>query len=530
MSEPAAPVSPPKTRKRWLSRLRTLVILILLIGSAAGLWWRWEPREPLEPREPWEPAFTVTAPSLDGAVPFSTDEQFLYLSNTRDILQIWDLRSHCRIFDKTIPYQYWSSPTPGWLWTGYYAGYGKGSTYLNLITGETHTFPEYSLICYFSHGSKAFVSIQGQEDRCLIELPSGRKIGTVKLDLQQSAPSVAFAPDEKTFVNFGYYTSASLFNTETLAPITKIPIDAIECFFTKDSTKFVLTNLDGVFSVYDAKTGKNLWKTHGYLDRDFSGNGLRRSGLPGRYLVLNDQLGYDHFKDTEDQFGVYEMDTGHRLFTFDGLGAISKDGRFVFAYVFPEDTKKDGIAKLFDLENNGKQTATLTEVPRYTDLFFLPDSRHIAGWPDPMRNEWTSRIIVWDVRGGPPLTSLPDSLETIEQDSCVVCGRREPVITLHDACSGQELFKLNCSVRAASVFESANSRYLMSVGPDGKSHDVVNVWERRRPTTHTGPTTHIGITSLPEFWLTVLFAGALGWSIWRDRKRVPAPNPVEQEK
>jgi hypothetical protein len=27
-----------------------------------------------------------------------------------------------------------------------------------------------------------------------------------------------------------------------------------------------------------------------------------------------------------------------------------------------------------------------------------------------------------------------------------------------------------------------------------------------------------GVAWLAEFWLTALFAGALGWSVWRDRK------------
>jgi hypothetical protein len=44
-------------------------------------------------------------------------------------------------------------------------------------------------------------------------------------------------------------------------------------------------------------------------------------------------------------------------------------------------------------------------------------------------------------------------------------------------------------------------------------HTWIGMWSRRRPEYWWG------VAWLPEFWLTVLFAGALIWSVWRDRKR-----------
>jgi WD40 repeat protein len=41
---------------------------------------------------------------------------------------------------------------------------------------------------------------------------------------------------------------------------------------------------------------------------------------------------------------------------------------------------------------------------------------------------------------------------------------------------------------------------------------TMRLWHRRRPEYWWG------VAWLPEFWLTVLFAGALVWSVWRDRK------------
>ncbi|HEY3323325.1 MAG TPA: hypothetical protein VGP72_22915 [Planctomycetota bacterium] len=44
---PAAPAQTTPRKRRWLPRLRfslrTLIIFVLLVGSAGGLWWRWEP-------------------------------------------------------------------------------------------------------------------------------------------------------------------------------------------------------------------------------------------------------------------------------------------------------------------------------------------------------------------------------------------------------------------------------------------------------------------------------------------------------
>ena len=47
----------------------------------------------------------------------------------------------------------------------------------------------------------------------------------------------------------------------------------------------------------------------------------------------------------------------------------------------------------------------------------------------------------------------------------------------------------------------------------GKGH----IWSRRRPEYWWG------IAWLPEFWLTVLFGGALVWSVWRERRNTRLP-------
>jgi len=62
-------LTPP--RRRWLRfSLRTLLLFVLLIGSAATLWWNWGP---------WTVAFSVEAPGRVTAVEFSDDDAFLII-------------------------------------------------------------------------------------------------------------------------------------------------------------------------------------------------------------------------------------------------------------------------------------------------------------------------------------------------------------------------------------------------------------------------------------------------------------------
>jgi hypothetical protein len=48
---------------------------------------------------------------------------------------------------------------------------------------------------------------------------------------------------------------------------------------------------------------------------------------------------------------------------------------------------------------------------------------------------------------------------------------------------------------------------------------VYEQWSRRRPAYP------FGIIQLPEFWLTILLAGTLAWSIRRDRRILRGPAP-----
>ena len=58
------------------------------------------------------------------------------------------------------------------------------------------------------------------------------------------------------------------------------------------------------------------------------------------------------------------------------------------------------------------------------------------------------------------------------------------------------------------------------LSPDGErivtasKDNTAYLWDRRRPEWWWG------VAWLSEFWLTVVLAGALGWSLWNDRKRL----------
>src|SRR5471030_1013831 len=83
--DPAPP--PPKPRKRWLPRLRfslrTLVIGVLLIGSAGGLWWR---------LEPWILAKTLVGHNSEViSAGFSSDSNCIVTGSMDCTARIWNL-------------------------------------------------------------------------------------------------------------------------------------------------------------------------------------------------------------------------------------------------------------------------------------------------------------------------------------------------------------------------------------------------------------------------------------------------------
>ena len=139
-------------------------------------------------------------------------------------------------------------------------------------------------------------------------------------------------------------------------------------------------------------------------------------------------------------------------------------------------------------------------------LAYSPDGKNIASGDDPE---------VWDVESGTKLFELKcdKAVETLEYSPdgrLIQTAWSDGAVRIWDAKTG-----LQC----AEFFENTHKKYLndSEFSPDGQrivtaSHDeTAQIWQRRRPEAWWG------VAWLPEFWMAIVFAVALIWSVRRDR-------------
>jgi WD40 repeat protein len=99
-------------------------------------------------------------------------------------------------------------------------------------------------------------------------------------------------------------------------------------------------------------------------------------------------------------------------------------------------------------------------------------------------------------------------LAAISQDGRRVATAENALIAIREAGTGLLLDAVAfAGNNETSLILTKNGDYLFAEG-----NHIKQIWHRRRPEYWWG------VAWLPEFWLTALFAGALVWSVWRDRK------------
>lgn len=133
---------------------------------------------------------------------------------------------------------------------------------------------------------------------------------------------------------------------------------------------------------------------------------------------------------------------------------------------------------------------------------------------------------VWDAHDGTLRCStaaeFPDKCVFFPDDSRLalvrVAAGSECVIELRDSANGKLLATLlanpEYNLGAYTFAIAPNGRQIVAPFNEGSTDCEVAVWSRRRPEYCWG------IAWLPEFWLTVVFAGAFVWSVWRDRRTI----------
>jgi WD40 repeat protein len=474
MSESLDPAPPTAPRKRWLPRLRfslrTLVILVLLIGSGATLRLHWEPwyravRFPDQRETVWKLYFspdgrTVAAATLDGQVEiddpktgeavstlpmesglgcspyisFSPDSRRMLASNERS-LRVWDLSSGKEvlaikptdpstvILTHEIPYQAQFTPDGKWI-----VGNPPYRIW-NAETGEVRAI--FPWRAYFRE----------EQER-------------------------AVAPRRPERI-------AAALRAEDLNEFSRcIDIVSVEVAISPNA-KYLLTAIEGCVQkqIWDVSSGKLISRIG--ITQEI--NGLRTA------VFAPDGTLFCIFMESDKAIHVWDTVTGQQVASLSGLpvpcilAEISGDNRRLLAHY-------------------------------YRDLH--PQKLVYNGFE---RDDETRNIRVWDIESGSVLTSIDG----------VDCGNAFPGNFSPDGTKIFMSYAVCDSANGQCVLAADRTERFTSFSPDSHSVATSYSWEgvhsasifhRRRPEHWWG------LAWLPEFWLTVVFAGAFAWSVWRDRR------------
>jgi WD40 repeat protein len=290
---------------------------------------------------------------------------------------------------------------------------------------------------------------------------------------------IALSPDGKTllFTEYGPECRIRLWDTRTWTETRDLKMDGFieHAVFSPDSRLLAATDNGSVIRIWDLTRssdpvlcGENiLFKNISKLL--FSPDGRRLAGLDRGVLR------------------VFDAKTGNLLYK------VIEEGEF-FSGVFTPD----GRRLLLD---------TWVKSARQSSIRILNAENGVQ------LAEWTnwSGILAFSPDAGRLLVSRNFGLHVLDADD------------------GQELLSVSYSFNSRGSFGAAGMgsrtrearwegcyRYTAPFSPDGTRlivpDDPAVVWHRRRPEYWWG------IAWLPEFWMTVLFAAALVWSVWRDTR------------
>ena len=473
MNESAGAPSQPAPHKRWLPRLRfslrTLVILVLLIGSALTLGTHWKPwyraiRFPNQHRYVWKGYFspdghTVAFATLDGQVElydtmtgkiiavlpmeqvashssrvsFSPDSRKVLACNT--VLRVCDSQSGKELFAVT------SSDPPA--------------------VSVPREIPPRAMFT--------------PDGKWIVGDPPYRIWNAETGAVRAIFPWRAWFREEQERANAPRRPEriAAALHSEDLAEFSKcVDIVYVEVAISENA-RYLFTAIQG-------STEKQIWEVS-------SGRLVSRIDIPQELDSLRRaQFSPDGsllcvYLESDKTVRVWDTVTGRQVTSLLGLpvqyilAEISCDNRRLLAHYYRDLHPEKNIYNGFEHEDN------------------------------------TRIIRVWDIESGSVLTSI-DGID---------CGSAFPGNFSPD---GKRI------ATSYAIFDSSNGQCMQafegfetftSFSPDSRSvatsftgEDVYNasIFHRRRPEYWWG------VARLPEFWLTVLFAGALVWSLRRDRK------------
>ena len=475
---PDSALSPKKPRRRWLPplrfSLRTLVILMLLIGSA-GTWWLH--------RESWFPMCNLaeqTAPieqvgfSPDGNIAFAVT----HIVNPARINGHWDSG-----LDLVAVF----NPKNGQLIHLLSGGSGNGNVWFSPLGS-------YLQLRSF-HRNLRYVE-------CAWNIRTGQMIEA----LGKQSPELfvlSFSPDERfAIVNVDEHDPVvvSMPGGELVAEFPGLS----KAVFSNHSDRLVIPSKGGIL-IYDTRTWKQIRIIA--IEKTFTCDNLQFS--PDDHWLAVSQRNDDS---NSEETIIYEIANGDMLFKFPGSfyasPGFSPDGKLLSTYSWNAHTYTNAIYST----NSGRQIVN----DAGDSIVFSADSQRICS----ESGVWNAATgdVIWKPSG---ITYRIGRIYSADGKYVISNGDD---VGLVSTTTGESLFKFPTSPwpNAMHVAFSPDSTQIVTA-PIGRlrikmpPHDPsmqATIWQRRRPEYWWG------VAWLPEFWLTALFAGALVWSVWRDWKRI----------
>ena len=462
--------------RRWRPRfsLRTLLAAVLLIGSGGGLWWNWEPWAVSCSLNFGDEGLISASLSPDGKtgvtaiLPYNDSFDFPHTFK----IDFWDTNTAQRTATTLVSYRV-SQVFPE----------GGDHCDLSFSADGTWIIARYG----FDYQLRAAVlDVSGARDRCFSD---------------QMLMDVAFSSDNKRFTllyadrpaEIRDAADGKLLSTLEHANVRELkgrePKDYEVARISPEATRIV-TFTAGVSSpdnekVWDARTGRKL--------RDIEGFQIDSK----HYCKLHDNVKISvKISDVEDPKMEDQTFAGELVPI---TNAISPDGLRLMTYTAKENAFSAWIWNLKAAQSIAKVEGT-NPPPSYA------------------RGAWTDRNIalisreccwIWNFATSKHVTIFGRSGVLFPNGTRLISVNGQDDATIWDADSGTKLAMMS-GINAVWAVSNDGMRIMAS-----NEHNAF-VWKRRRPEYWWG------LAWLPEFWLTVIFACAFVWSVWKDRRDMRA--------
>lgn len=466
MSE-ATPV-PPQPRPRWRPRfsLRTLLLASLLCGSGMLLW---------RNRAPWAVKYTIQEDRGIANAEFSPNDKYLYIQTSvlrTENQPVAEWKEFVKIYDTETGRLYRTITSVRHdQGEGDYS-FSPAGAYFKRVSHGTGAQPDYCELWALDSGQPIRFENQKPEEFHIEQISSGDHFALIwkrtlsilvklpSLDVVASRPcegSGVFSSDEKWLALNGQYYDDPVFMISTESGAIKRLLDADDDWFqfSPDGQYFAFPTQNRTIKFIELSTGNT----------------------------------------------VSEFNIGNSI----GEIAFSPDGNYLMVW-------KHGVTlySIVDWRTNNVLFSEKHDRYPYSDVLFLTNNKLCRSRPLAARSLPCGKVLWQNLHRGKFHSSGEYAFD--EETHYLLFG---------DTGSTAFDFGNNPSDDDVADFElefAKKHREFLTyeIGPQTPSVDArykqVQVWHRRRPEFW------YGFAWLPEFWLTVILAGALLWSISRPLK------------